>query len=117
MVHTRSVVLISVHVASLTSADRAAVRTRNSNAIAARVGQHAVGEGLLAGFGERDECGGAESELPASAADDEPLDPASGSGGLNEEVQAVAVGVLSRRSRTDEGGREGLVRLGQREDE
>ena len=32
MVHARSVVLISVHVASLTSADRAAVRTRNSNA-------------------------------------------------------------------------------------
>ncbi len=36
------------------------------------------GEGLLAGVGERDERGGAESEFAASSADDEPLDPAGG---------------------------------------
>ena len=59
--------------------------------IAARPGQHAVGEGLLAGLGERDERGGAESEFAAPAADDEPLDPASGPGRLDEQVQAVAV--------------------------
>ena len=49
--------------------------------IAVRAGQHAVGEGLLAGLGERDERGGAEPEFAASAADDEPLDPASGAVG------------------------------------
>ena len=40
---------------------------------------------------------GAEAEL-AAAADDETLDSASGSGGLNEQVQAVAVGVPSERT-------------------
>ena len=49
--------------------------------------QLAVGEGQLAGFGERDERGGAEPEFGASAADDEPLGPASSAGGLVEEVQ------------------------------
>ena len=77
--------------------------------IAAQAGQHAVGEGLLAGLGERDERGGAESEFAAPAADDEPLDPASRPGGLDEQVQPVAVGVASGRGGTDEGGRERLV--------
>ena len=54
--------------------------------VAADAGELAVGEGLLAGLGERDERDGAESELAAASADDEALDPASGSGGLNEEV-------------------------------
>ena len=71
--------------------------------------QLAVGEGQFAGFGERDERGGAESEFAAAASDDEPLDPAAGAGGLHEEVQPVAVGVPSRRGGADEGGREGLV--------
>ena len=43
-----------------------------------------------------------------SAADDEPLDPASGPGGLDEQVQAIAVRVPAGRRGTDEGGREGL---------
>ena len=47
--------------------------------------QLAVGEGLLAGLGERDERGGAEPEFASPAADDEPLDPASGAGRLDEE--------------------------------
>ena len=66
------------------------------------------GEGLLAGVGERDERGGAESEFAASSADDEPLDPAAGAGGLDEKVQPVAVSVPSLRGGTDEGGRERL---------
>ena len=36
--------------------------------------QLAVGEGQLAGLGEGDERGGAESEFAAPSADDEPLD-------------------------------------------
>jgi len=47
--------------------------------------------------------------LAAPAADDEPLDPASGAGGLDDEVQALAVAVPSGRSGADEGGRQGLV--------
>ena len=70
--------------------------------------QLAVGEGLLAGVGERDERGGAESEFAAPSADDEPLDQAAGAGGLDEEVQPVAVSVPSLRGGTDEGGRERL---------
>ena len=72
-------------------------------------GQHAVGEGQFAGLGERDERGGAESEFAAPAADDDPLDPASRSGGLDEQIQAVAVRVPSWRGGTDKGGRERLV--------
>ena len=53
----------------------------------------AVGEGLLASFGERDERGGTETEFAAPFAGDEPLEPAAGAGRLDEEVQAVAVGV------------------------
>ena len=52
--------------------------------VSARPRQLAVGEGLLAGLGER---GGAETEFAAPAADDEPLDPASVAGRLDEEVQ------------------------------
>ena len=48
-------------------------------------------------------------EFPASSADDEPLDPASGAGGLDKEVQPVAVGVPSWLRRADEGGSERLV--------
>ena len=59
--------------------------------IAARAGQHPVGEVLLAGLGVRDECGGAEPEFASPAADDEPLDPASGPGRLDEQVTARPV--------------------------
>ena len=72
-------------------------------------GQHAIGEGLLAGLDERDERVSAEPEFAAPAADDEPLDPASGSARLDEQIQAVAIYVLATVWGTDEGGREGLV--------
>ena len=51
-----------------------------------------------------------QPELAAAAADDEPLDPASGAAGLDEQVQAVAVGVPSWRCGADEGGRAGWIR-------
>ena len=76
--------------------------------VSARARQFAVGEGQFAGLGERDERDGAESELAAATADDEPLYPASCAGGLDEEVQAVAVCVPSWRGTADEGDREGL---------
>ena len=82
--------------------------------IAAGAGQLAVSKGELAGLGEGDEPGGAEPEFTAASADDEPLDPASGSGGLDEQVQAVAVGVPAWRCGTDEGSREGLVGMASR---
>ena len=47
--------------------------------------QLAVGEGLLAGFGERDERGGVDAKLAAPATDDEPLYPASYAGRLEEQ--------------------------------
>ena len=52
--------------------------------VSARAGQFAVCERQLAGRGERDERSGAESKLAASSADDEPLDPAAGTGRLDE---------------------------------
>ena len=77
--------------------------------VAARPGQLAVGEGQLAGFGQRDERDTPESHLAAASADDDPLDPASGALGLDVEEQAIPVGVSSWRRGADEGGREGLV--------
>ena len=56
-----------------------------------------------------DERGGAEPKLAELSADDEPLDPAAGAGGLDKQVQAVAVGVPSGRCGADEGGRERRV--------
>ena len=79
--------------------------------VGARAGKPAVGQRQLARLGEGNQRRGAEAELAAAAADDEPLDPASSSAGLNEQVQAVAVGVASWRGRADEGGRERLVRM------
>ena len=77
--------------------------------VAAGAGELAVGEGLLAGLGEGDETDAAESELVLPAADDEALDPASGSGTLDVEVEAVAVRVPSDGGGTDEGGGERVV--------
>ena len=100
---------VRVRVGRLRRTSALPVRGVSRRGIAARTGQHAVGESLLAGLGERDERGGAESEFAAPTADDEPLDPASDPGRLDEQVQAVAVRVASGRCGTDEGGREGLV--------
>ena len=77
--------------------------------IAAGACELAVGEGLFAGLGERDEGDAAESEFAPPASDHEPLDPAAGSSRLHVAVQAVTVGVSSRRGGPNEGGRECLV--------
>ena len=77
--------------------------------IAAGAGELAVSDGQFAGLGQGDEPGGAESEFAPSSPDDEPLDPASGSGGLDEQVQPVPIGVPAWRCGTDEGGRERLL--------
>ena len=66
-------------------------------------GERAVGERLLPGFGQGNEGNAAESELTAAASDEEALNPAAGSAGLDEEVQSVAIGVSARRSGADEG--------------
>ena len=72
-------------------------------------GELAVGHGLLAGLGERDEGDGAEAEFAAPAADDEALDPAAGARRLDVEVQAVAGDVVPRRCGSDQRGGEGVV--------
>ena len=77
--------------------------------VAALTGELAVGDGLLAGLGERDEGDRAEPEFRAPAADDEALDPASRAGRLDVEVESVAVDVVSGRCTADEGGGEGVV--------
>ena len=51
----------------------------------------------------------AESELTAAASDQEALNPAAGSAGLDEQVQSVSIGVSAGRSGADEGSREGLL--------
>ena len=66
-------------------------------------------ERLLPGLGQRDQGKAAESEFTAAAADQEALNPAAGSAGLDKEVQSVSIGVSSGRSRADEGSREGLL--------
>ena len=77
--------------------------------IVAGAGQLAVGEGQFAGLDEGDEPRGAEPEVGAPTADDDALDLASGSGRLDQQVQADAVGLKSGRSGMDEGGRERIV--------
>ena len=72
-------------------------------------GQLAVGPRLLPCLGERDQGDAAEPEFSTPSANDEALDPAAGSGGLDVEVQPVAVGVSAGRSGADEGGRQGVV--------
>ena len=76
--------------------------------------QPAVGEGQLAGLGERDERYGAGSEFSAVFADDEPLDLASGPGRLAVQVQSVAVGVPSWPRRVDHGCGDRLTKRGTR---
>ena len=68
-----------------------------------------VGLRLLSGLGQGDQGEAAESELAPTATDDEPLNPAACSAGLDEEVQSVPIGVSSGRSGAEEGGREGIV--------
>ena len=72
-------------------------------------GELAVGDGLLAGLGERDGGDGAESKFGTPGPDDEALDPAACASRLDIEVQAVAVDVVPRRCGSDEGGGEGVV--------
>ncbi len=72
--------------------------------VSTRAGELAVGEGLLAGLGQGDEMDAAESELVFPSADNESLDPASGSGRLDVEIESVAVGVPADGCGPDEGG-------------
>ena len=51
----------------------------------------------------------AEPKLPATATDDEALNPAACSAGLDEKVQSVSIGVSTGRSGAQEGGREGVA--------
>ena len=53
--------------------------------VPALAGQLAVGERLLSGLGQRDQGEAAESDLTAAATDDEALNPAAGSAGLDGE--------------------------------
>ena len=64
--------------------------------VAAGACELAVGEGQLAGLGERDELDAAESELVFPAADDEALDPASGPGTLDVELAAAGIEIDAR---------------------
>ena len=50
----------------------------------------AVGERLLAGFGQRHQRIAAETERPGPAADDQPLHPASRLGRVDVQVQAIS---------------------------
>ncbi len=77
--------------------------------VPALTGELAVGERLLPGLCQGDQGNAAESELAAAAADEEALNPAAGSAGLDEQVQSVSIGVSSGRSGANEGGREGLL--------
>ena len=66
--------------------------------IPALTGELAVGQRFLSSLGQGDQGEAAESQLAATATDDEPLNPAPGSAGLDEEVQSVSIGVSSGRS-------------------
>ena len=80
--------------------------------IASGAGELAVGERLLAGFLERDERETAESEFAASAADGDPLHPASAARRPDIEVQAMSIAVASGLGDvSDEGGGEGVFGL------
>ena len=63
--------------------------------VTALAGQLAIGQCLFASLGERNQGATAESEFATSASDDETLNPAPGSGRLDEEVQPIAVSVSS----------------------
>ena len=73
--------------------------------IAAGAGQLAVGERQLAGLGERDEPCGARPEVRDGARGCRVAGPGFGFRWLDEQVQAVAVGMPAGRRGSDEGGR------------
>ena len=77
--------------------------------IAALAGQLPVGPRLLPGLGERDQSHASEPEVPPPPANHQPLDPASGSARLDEEVEPVAVAVSAGRGRAHERGRKRFV--------
>ena len=76
--------------------------------VAALAGGLTVGDGLLAGLGERDEWDAAETEFAAASSDDEPLDPAPSAGRLDEEVESLTVAVSPRRSGAEKAGERAL---------
>ena len=77
--------------------------------VSALAGELAVRQRLLPGLGQGDQGEAAESKLTAAATDDEALNPAAGTGRLDEEVEAIAVGVSSGRGGAEERGRKGLL--------
>ena len=80
--------------------------------VSAVAGELAVGNGPLAGLGERDEPDAAESDVAPPATDRDALDPAAGAGGLDDEVESVSIAVSSDRCVADERSRESLVGMG-----
>ena len=70
--------------------------------ISALAGKRAVGERLLPGLGQGNEGNATETELTAAASNEQALNPAAGSAGLDEEVQSVAIGVSAGRSGANE---------------
>ncbi len=69
--------------------------------VPALAGELAIGERLLPGLGQRDQGNAAESELTAATADQQALNPAAGSAGLDEEVQSVPIGRVFRAERSE----------------
>ena len=81
--------------------------------VAARAGDSAVGEGAFAGLGQGHEGEAPEAERAGLSVNNEPLDPVSGSGGLDVEVESVAVAIPARLDdAAAEGGRECLAGMG-----
>ena len=72
----------------------------------------AVAQGYVPRFGQRDDGAAAEPERPGGAADDEPLYPTPRAGGVDLQIQAVAVAVApGLRHGSDERGGESIVRM------
>ena len=72
--------------------------------VAALAGKLAVGPRLLARLGQRDQRHAAEPQVASAAVDHEPLDPASGAGRLDVEIESLAIAVSSWRGRPNETG-------------
>ena len=72
-------------------------------------GQAAVGPRLLARLGQRDQRHAAEPQVASAAVDHEPLDPASGAGRLDVEIESLAIAVSSGRGGAHEAGGQPFV--------
>ncbi len=78
--------------------------------VSTRPGELPVHERLFARLGQRHDRAAAEPEGPGPASDHEPLFPAAGARGVDEQIQAVAVAVApGLGDGSDKGGRKRLV--------